>query len=66
MTGRKVDVLGRAIEFREGETAIDAVLRWLAGSGKSPAELRRRPVYVVSPGADFGRCIWLPSDLRAV
>ena len=56
--GRKVDVLGRAIPFEDGEGAIDAVLRWLARSDGSPAWLRARPIYVISPGPDFGRMIW--------
>ncbi|MCJ2052867.1 hypothetical protein [Methylobacterium sp. J-070] len=56
--GRKVDVLGRAIDFLPDEPVSDAVLRWLTGPGDSPAALRMRPVYIISPGPDFGRMIW--------
>jgi hypothetical protein len=57
--GRKVDVMGRSIEFRPDETAINAVRRWIiSGGGKSPWFIRLRPVIVISPGPDFGTWIW--------
>lgn len=56
--GRKVDVAGRAIDFQDGEDAVSAVRRWIRSPGKSPRLIRQRPVYVISPGADFGKMIW--------
>lgn len=56
--GRRVDVIGRSIDFHPDEDAVSGVLRWLCGPGESPFCLRQHPVYVISPGPDFGRLIW--------
>lgn len=58
LVGRKVDILGRSIPFQEGERAPDAVIRWVRGGGASPKAIRQRPIYVISPGDDFGSMIW--------
>lgn len=57
--GRKVDVIGRAIAFRAGVPVAESVVDYLrTGPGRSPGYLRKRPVFIISPGPDFGRMIW--------
>jgi hypothetical protein len=62
--GRRVDILGRSIDVRQGEDAVEAVRRWLAnGPRRSSAwYLAQRPVIAIYPEPMLGQRIWLPAE----
>jgi hypothetical protein len=58
--GRRVDILGRAIDVGTGEGAAEAVCRWLANGprGSSAWWLAQRPVIAIHPEPMLGEKIW--------
>jgi hypothetical protein len=60
--GRRVDVLGRAVDVRRGENGIAALRRYLANGrpDSSPWHLAKRPVIAIYPDAILGHLVWLP------
>ncbi|ASY69350.1 hypothetical protein N181_09895 [Sinorhizobium fredii USDA 205] len=56
-SGRRLDVMGRSIEVVSGESAEDAVRRWLASSAKSAVALRQKPVFCLFPESSFSKRI---------
>jgi hypothetical protein len=62
--GRRVDILGRSIDFGQGEDAIGAVRRWLADRprGSSGWHLAKRPVIAIYPEWILGTRIWPPAE----
>ena len=62
--GRRVDVLGRAIDVQQGEAAVEAVRRWLANGprGSSAWYLAKRPVIAIYPEALLGQKIWSQTE----
>jgi len=53
--GRRIDILGRSVEVKEGDQSNDAVARWLNGSSNSAIELRKRPLIFVYPDMLIGK-----------
>ena len=56
-SGRRLDLMGRSIEVARGESAEDAVRRWLASSARSAVALRQKPVFCLFPRSSFGKRI---------
>ncbi|MCP4649631.1 MAG: hypothetical protein GY853_06070 [PVC group bacterium] len=57
--GRKVDLLGRSIPYRKGQTAIKAVQDYVAYSkGLSPKYLRQKAIIILFPEDQLGKVIW--------
>lgn len=55
--GRRVDCLGRGISVNEGESATDALRRWLTERPTDTAEfLAQRAVVLLEP--DCGSVVW--------
>ena len=53
-TGRRLDLMGRSIELVRGESAEDAVRRWLASNAISAVALRQKPMFCLWPESSFG------------
>ena len=60
-SGRRVDVIGRSIEVRQGQDGPDAVKVWLSARRTPSARLiRMRPVIVIYPASLRGTLLWDP------
>ena len=59
--GRRIDIMGRSLDFAAGTEASDRVQAWLRGPGKSPEALRRKSMIGLWPEPAFGRTLW-PRD----
>jgi hypothetical protein len=55
--GRRLDLMGRSIDFADGESPQGAVRRWLASQAKSAIALRQKPMYCLWPRNAFGERI---------
>ncbi|HXV29777.1 MAG TPA: hypothetical protein VD840_05550 [Sinorhizobium sp.] len=55
--GRRLDLMGRSIDVADGESAQDAVRRWLASPAKSAVALRQKPMFCLLPREAFGQRI---------
>lgn len=56
--GRRVDCLGREIDFNDGETALTALQRYLQeGKTKTARLLAQKAVILLEP--DCGKVVWL-------
>jgi len=59
--GRRVDLLGRGIQYRENEDPATAIRRWLRSDrGKSAQLILQRPVVLLWPEERLGEVIWSP------
>lgn len=56
-SGRRLDLMGRSIEVASGETAEDAVQRWLASKASSAVALRQKPMFCLVPENSLGNRI---------
>ncbi len=57
--GRRVDLLGRGIDFNPGESPTDCIQRWLASARTDSARfLGRKAVVMLDPASDRGNVIW--------
>jgi len=63
--GRPVDVLGRSIVRRDGETSAGAVRAWLHSKGRSARNLAGKPVVAIWPEELCGSIIWDPGELNS-
>ena len=60
--GRRIDLMGRDIDYQPPEDPRDALRRWIAvSSAKTPAMLRRSPVVALWPEKWAGDMIWRPA-----
>ena len=60
--GRRVDLLGRGIPYRDQEDISIAIRRWLrTDRGKSSQLVAQRPVVLIWPEDRCGEVIWTPS-----
>lgn len=65
LVGRRVDLLGRGIEYRAGEDPTDAIRRWLrTGRTKSARLLARKAVVLLDPAERLGEIVWLSQKRR--
>lgn len=55
--GRRLDLMGRSIALVNGDSAQDAVRRWLASGAKSAIALRQKPIYCLLPPRAFAERI---------
>jgi hypothetical protein len=61
--GRRVDLLGRGIQYRQGEAPAVAIRRWLrTDRGQSARLLAQRPIVLLSPQERLGEVIWRPAS----
>lgn len=59
--GRRVDLLGRGIEYRQKEDPAVAIRRWLrTDAGKSAELIAQRPIVLLWPEERLGEVIWKP------
>jgi len=59
--GRKVDVLGRSIPIRKGESPPEAVHRYIQDAkAKTPQLLSQKAGILLHPEDYFGRVLWRP------
>jgi hypothetical protein len=58
--GRRVDLIGRSIPWREGEPEDQAVKAWLRRGGKSASLIADDPVIGLAPSHYFEQMIWAP------
>jgi hypothetical protein len=57
--GRRVDLMGRAIECATGESPIQCIRRWLAaGRTESAKFLAQKAVVLLDPGVARGTIVW--------
>lgn len=57
--GRRVDLLGRGIEFGVGDDPADAIRRWLlTGRTRSSRYLAQKAVILLSPARRMGEVVW--------
>ncbi len=58
-TGRRVDLIGRSIPHKRGQSPIEAIQDYLASSrNKSPRLLARKAVIILEPARLIGRVVW--------
>jgi hypothetical protein len=57
-TGRRIDIMGRAIDIADGEAPENALQRWLEHGPTSAWHLAQSPVFGLFPGKVFNRQIW--------
>jgi hypothetical protein len=59
--GRRVDLLGRGIQYRRHEDPAAAIRRWLrTDRGKSARLVAQRPIVLLWPDDRLGEVIWSP------
>lgn len=58
LRNRPVDLLGRSIPHKSGESAIDSVRKWLRGRNPSPQMLRRKACIAIWPETLLGYVVW--------
>ena len=59
--GRRVDLLGRGIQYRHNEDLAVAIRRWLrTDGGKSARLIAQRPIVLLWPEERLGEVIWHP------
>jgi len=57
--GRRVDLMGRALEVAPGADLADALRRWLsAGTSETARELRKKAVVLLEPEDQLGTVVW--------
>lgn len=57
--GRRVDLIGRSIPWRSGQTGVEAVRHYLRTSkAESPRLLAQKAVVVLEPEDEMGTIIW--------
>lgn len=57
--GRRVDLLGRGIEYTHGEDPADAIRRWLRSAATTSAKLlAAKAVVLLSPSERLGDIVW--------
>ena len=61
-TGRRIDVFGRSITRKTGQSPENAVLAWVHSKRKSTRHIVTNPVVAIYPERDCGRVIWDPRD----
>jgi hypothetical protein len=62
MVGRRVDLLGRGIDYRPGEDRAEAIRRWLReGRTQSARLLAEKAVILIEPLKRLGEQVWRPT-----
>lgn len=57
--GRRVDLMGRALEVTRDADVVDAVRHWLrAGATKTARELSKKAVVLLEPEDQLGTVVW--------
>jgi|SRR5882672_7282097 len=63
MVGRRVDLLGRGIDYRPGEDPAEAIRRWLRdGRTQSARLLAQKAVVLLEPLERLGEQVWPPTS----